>query len=105
MGSQSRALRDGQPGFLSRPAEWWSHRFFIPERQRQGYGDYFFALYEGDGPEGYVLYRTKHDWPDGLPGYAELHCLTSYSFLPSTLYLPSFPYLGLPYDGYDNPAN
>ena len=61
-------VRDRQPGFLSRPAEWWSHRFFIPERHRQGYGDYFFALYEGDGPEGYVLYRTKHDWPDGLPG-------------------------------------
>jgi hypothetical protein len=30
---------------------------------------------------------------------------TNYSFLPPNLYLPNFPYLGTPYDGFDNPSS
>ena len=60
-------VRLTQPGFLSRTPEWWRYRFWIPAHHRDGFSDNFFALYEGEGPEGYVVYRTKHDWPDGSP--------------------------------------
>ena len=34
-----------------------------PERHRRGAGRKFYALYEADGrPEGYAIYRPKHDW-------------------------------------------
>ena len=60
-------VRDRQPGFLSRTPDWWSYRFWIPARHRGDLSEYFYALYEDDGPQGYVVYRTKHHWPGGSP--------------------------------------
>ena len=61
-------VRERQPGFLSRTPDWWSYVFWIPARRRGELSENIFALYEEDGPQGYVVYRTKHDWPGGLPG-------------------------------------
>src|SRR5207247_11313366 len=60
-------VRERQPGFLSRTPEWWSFQFWIPSHHREDLSDHIFALYEADGPQGYVVYRTKHRWPDGSP--------------------------------------
>lgn len=61
-------VRPHQPGLMSRPGEWQSYRFWIPEHEREGFSDFFFAIHDGvDGHAGYVVYRTKGDWPDGSP--------------------------------------
>jgi predicted acetyltransferase len=60
-------VRERQPGFLSRTSEWWSYRFWIPSHHRGDLSDHMYALYEDDGPQGYVVYRTKHHWPKGSP--------------------------------------
>ena len=56
------------PGMWSRTPAWWKVHFADLEHWREGYGALFFALHEGsDGPDGYVAYRVKHDWPEGTP--------------------------------------
>jgi predicted acetyltransferase len=60
-------VRETQPGFLSRTPEWWSYRFWIPAHHRGELSENLYALYEEEGPRGYVVYRTKHHWPEGSP--------------------------------------
>ncbi|MGH2663580.1 MAG: GNAT family N-acetyltransferase [Actinomycetota bacterium] len=56
-------VRPGQPGMLDRPGPWWELRFHDSPEDREGASSYFFALHEApDGPDGYVVYRVKHDW-------------------------------------------
>ncbi len=56
-------VRAVQPGMLDRSSPWWDLRFHDNPEDREGASSYFFALHEGpDGPDGYVVYRVKHDW-------------------------------------------
>lgn len=58
-----------RPGMMRRNDKWARHRFFDPESEREGYSAFFFAMHAGnDGDDGYVVYRTKHDWTDEFPG-------------------------------------
>jgi predicted acetyltransferase len=60
------ALRPHQPGFHDRTEAWWKYRFADLESEREGFTPYFYALCEGpEGPDGYVVYRTKSDWSKG----------------------------------------
>jgi predicted acetyltransferase len=55
---------------VSRDEMWAAHRFHDPESDREGASALFFAVLDGpDGSEGYVAYRVKPDWPQGLPSY------------------------------------
>src|SRR5438552_2911254 len=65
-----RAL-PARPGMMSRPKEWWEARFYDPEHEREGFGALFFAVHDSwDGPDGYVAYRIKGDWPEETPAGA-----------------------------------
>jgi predicted acetyltransferase len=57
------------PGMFARGQEWWTERRLAdPESWRRGAGPKFFAVYEQDGqPQGYAIYRLKHDWQQGIP--------------------------------------
>jgi len=56
------------PGMFARTSARWEHDFADLEHQREGASPFFFAVYESsEGPEGYVAYRVKTDWPEGLP--------------------------------------
>ncbi len=56
------------PGMFARTPAFWEVEFADPEHRRQGASPLFFAVYEAaEGPDGYVAYRVKHDWPHGLP--------------------------------------
>jgi predicted acetyltransferase len=60
--------RQGIPGMMGRDAAYTDYRFWIPEHHREGFSEYFFVVHEStDGPEGYVVYRTKGDWSEGTP--------------------------------------
>jgi predicted acetyltransferase len=61
-------IRPEVPGMLSRSEDWWRHyRLADPEYRRGGGGPKFYALLELDGsPEGYAMYRVKHDWDEGF---------------------------------------
>lgn len=59
-------VRPNRPGFHDRNEAWWKYNFHDPERgqHREGFDAYIYALCEGpEGPDGYVVYRTKRDWP------------------------------------------
>lgn len=62
------AMRPHRPGFHDRSDGWWKYNFADVEREhhRQGYNMYIYAICEGpEGPDGYVVYRTKNDWAGG----------------------------------------
>ncbi len=66
-------VRTETPGFLSRSAKWWSNRIIRPpELERRsdspGLSSAFLVQYEEDGePLGYVRYRIRDEWRDGVP--------------------------------------
>lgn len=56
------------PGFLSRSAAIWEHIFSDLESWRGSFTANRFALYEEDEtPLGYLRYRAKDTWEEGLP--------------------------------------
>jgi len=60
-------MADATPGMWKRPAAFWKHDFADLEKWRDGASPLFFAVYESpEGPDGYVAYRVKHDWRDGV---------------------------------------
>jgi predicted acetyltransferase len=64
------AVRADRPGMIDRPGGWWEHWMVDTESHEhgEGFGPLFFALHEGDeGPDGYAVYRLKHEWGDGGP--------------------------------------
>lgn len=63
--------RRQQPGEVSRSASYWAGRLEDPEARREGDGARFAVLWEepGDDPAGYVTYRVRSNWDDGLPGH------------------------------------
>jgi predicted acetyltransferase len=64
------AVRVDRPGMIDRPGAWWEHWLVDTESHEhgEGFGPLFFALHEGDeGPDGYAVYRFKHDWGEGSP--------------------------------------
>jgi predicted acetyltransferase len=61
-------VRRTQPGTIARSRAWWEHVWADLESWRDGASALFFGLYETtDGPEGYVVYRIKQDWSQGVP--------------------------------------
>ncbi len=64
-------LRPKQPGMLNRPTSWWPRVFHDPAEERAGLSSLRFVNYEVDGEIlGYVLFRQKNDWKEGLPNCA-----------------------------------
>lgn len=55
--------RRGVPGGLNRPAGLWQLHLLDRASQRHGYSGLFHLVH----PDGYVSYRVKEDWNDGLP--------------------------------------
>jgi predicted acetyltransferase len=59
---------DQYPGMIARSPAKWQHAYADLEHWRDGASPLFFVLYESPfGPEGYVAYRVKLDWPQGIP--------------------------------------
>ncbi|MFE9746145.1 GNAT family N-acetyltransferase [Saccharothrix saharensis] len=61
-------LRPGRTGWLSRLDASWEHQFADTERDREGLSAYHYVLH----PQGYAVYRIKHDWRERGPRN-ELH--------------------------------
>lgn len=59
--------RRQQPGELGRGPSYWRSLLRPPEGSGEGSRPRFAALYKGG--RGYVTYRLKPGWDDGLPGY------------------------------------
>ncbi len=62
-------MRESRPGMINRTPGYWS-AFVIPrtEKPDDGFTKRQYVEYSGPGgPEGYAIYATKGDWPDGLP--------------------------------------
>lgn len=60
------SIRPRRPGFHHRNEAWWKYTFQELERDREGFNRYLFTLCEGpEGPDGYLVYRTKQDWSQG----------------------------------------
>jgi predicted acetyltransferase len=64
------AVRTTRPGMIGRPGVWWD--LWIADMESpehsEGFGPLFFALHEGpEGPDGYAVYRLKHEWGEGSP--------------------------------------
>jgi predicted acetyltransferase len=56
------------PGMYPRTPAQWTHDFADLPSHRNGRGPLSFAVYEEAGtPMGYLVYRTKLDWPQGTP--------------------------------------
>ncbi len=64
------ATRLLRPGSFARTAAWWEHHWLPdPKSEREGGTRLRFAVYERDDAAiGYAIYRTRHRWPDRLPG-------------------------------------
>jgi predicted acetyltransferase len=61
-------VADATPGMWRRSQGFWEQQFADLERWRHGASPLFFGIYESSvGPEGYVAYRVKHEWPGGIP--------------------------------------
>ncbi|MBI4219133.1 MAG: GNAT family N-acetyltransferase [Chloroflexi bacterium] len=58
-----------RPGMLLRNDKWWDARLRDPEHWRWGGASAnFFAVHETDNAvDGYVIYRYRRDWRDGVP--------------------------------------
>ena len=55
-------------GAVTRPGRWWEYRFSDPEHDRGGASPFFYAMTSSDGADdGYVVYRIRSDWPQGIP--------------------------------------
>jgi predicted acetyltransferase len=58
-----------RPGMWSWHEGFWRHDTADHERWRDGFGALFFALHRTGGQDdGYVVYRLKSDWENGLAG-------------------------------------
>lgn len=56
------------PGMIGRTTAFWEHDYADLEPHREGASPLFFAVYESaEGIDGYVAYRVKVDWPEGIP--------------------------------------
>lgn len=65
-------------GCIARDENRWMWRLDDTVARRRGASPLVAVLAEGDGPEGYVLYRTKPDWGDtGPAGEVRVHELVS----------------------------
>ncbi len=62
-----RQWRELVPGALNRTEAWWDHLFLDREQHRGGMSAKFYLTH----PEGYVSYRVKQQWNDGI---AALQC-------------------------------
>ncbi|HEX8082434.1 MAG TPA: GNAT family N-acetyltransferase [Jatrophihabitans sp.] len=62
-----RRWREQVPGALNRTEAWWDHLFLDREQHRGGMSAKFYLTH----PEGYVSYRVKEQWNDGI---AALQC-------------------------------
>ena len=62
-----RRWREQAPGALSRSESWWDHLFRDREHRRGGMSAKFYLAH----PQGYVVYRVKEHWNDGI---AALQC-------------------------------
>ncbi|MFN8639738.1 MAG: GNAT family N-acetyltransferase [Dehalococcoidia bacterium] len=63
-----RAL-PSRPGMTRRDEKLWNDRFRDAGWSRGAGSPLFFAAYvDGGRVDGYVLYRVRQDWPDGVPG-------------------------------------
>ncbi|MEO7262677.1 MAG: GNAT family N-acetyltransferase [Jatrophihabitantaceae bacterium] len=58
-----RRWREQVPGALNRTEVWWDHLFKDREQHRNGMSARFYLAH----PEGYVSYRVKEQWNDGIP--------------------------------------
>ncbi len=62
-------LRPTRSGMISRSEGFWRVEHADLERWRDGASALFFALHETSGQvDGFVTYRVKSDWNDGMPG-------------------------------------
>lgn len=84
-GIQARAA-GGHPGFVVRSEEQWNDAFFDPPAFRHGASPQRFVVHQdAGGPDGYVRYRTRHQWgADGERGSTlevlELQALTAEAY-------------------------
>jgi predicted acetyltransferase len=62
-------IRQGWPGLWGRNQAWWKHLHADLEAWREGASALFFVLHESEAgqPDGYVVYRVKHDWSSAEP--------------------------------------
>jgi predicted acetyltransferase len=61
-------VRPEVPGRSSRDERWWTWRLTDPPARRHGYTEWRALLCEsGDGPDGYALWRRKHEWAETGP--------------------------------------
>lgn len=60
-----RRWREQVPGALNRTESWWDHLFTDREQHREGRSAKFYLVH----PDGYLSYRTKQDWGDGLAAH------------------------------------
>jgi predicted acetyltransferase len=62
-------VRVQTPGMFARTPDWWAHiKVADPEHWRRGAGPKYLAVLEIDGvAEGFVIYRIKSDWEQGIP--------------------------------------
>ncbi len=64
--------RRQQAGEVSRPPPWWARRLADREDERHDSGARFAAVWEnpvgGTTPGGYVTYRVRQRWDEGVPG-------------------------------------
>ena len=67
-------VRLRHPGHVSRHDGWWTMWFADPEIWRDGLSKRFYVVHESAAgePDGFLAYRIKEDWPDGVP-HLELH--------------------------------
>jgi len=61
-------VRLTRPGMFARSAARWTNLLADPEVRRRGMSPLFFVVSESsEGPDGYVIYRTKQSWDEGFP--------------------------------------
>jgi predicted acetyltransferase len=61
------AVAASRPGMIAVDDNWWTWLFHEPKRDEDE--PLFFALHEDDHgvPDGYAVYKVKHDWKHGVP--------------------------------------
>ncbi len=64
------ASRKRNPGDVNRSRAWWDVYFKDREHERQGASGLFYVVHESANgkADGYVAYRVKNEWRQGLPG-------------------------------------
>ncbi len=62
-------MRPHRAGAVSVSDAFWEVEYADPERWRRGASALFYVLHETSGRvDGYLTYRVKSEWPDGIPG-------------------------------------